>query len=445
MQYADAMSRAELQVRAAGPAVSLALATIVLAAMAVASVSAQERSRPERPNILWLSSEDNGPHLGAYGDTFASTPNLDRLAARGIVYRNAWSNAPVCAPARTTIISGLYPTSTGSQHMRSQVRLPAGFRFFPQLLRAAGYYATNNAKEDYNLEKPGQVWDDSSRQAHWRNRAPGQPFFAVFNFTVTHESQIRRRPHTPVHSASEVPLPAYHPDTPEVRRDWAQYYDKMAEMDAMAGERLRELEQAGLADSTIIFYWGDHGIGLPRGKRTALDTGLRVPLIVSIPERFQHLAPGLPRGSGTDRLVGFIDFAPTMLSLAGVEVPQHYQGSAFLGRADTGPSGYLFGFAIAWTSVTTWCAACATSASSTCATSFPSASMASTSPTCSRRRRLRRGTASSWRAPCPLSRRSSGARSRAKSSTTSTKIPIRCTASPRVGSIVEISCACDRC
>ena len=294
---------------------------------------------------MWLSSEDNGPHLGAYGDAYADTPNLDRLAERGMTYLNVWSTAPVCAPARTTIISGLYPPSTGSQHMRSRTSLPEGFRFFPQYLRDGGYYVTNNAKEDYNLEKPGEVWHDSSREAHWRNAPRGIPFFAVFNFTVSHESQIRRRPHAAVHDPGLVRVPAYHPDTPEVRRDWAQYYDKVTEMDAHAGLRLRDLEDAGLADDTIIFYWGDHGPGLPRNKRTALDTGLRVPLIVVIPPKYRHLAPDDWKGGATTgRLVGFIDFAPTVLSLAGIQPPEHFQGAAFMGEYEAQPSSHLFGF-----------------------------------------------------------------------------------------------------
>lgn len=188
-----------------------------------------------RPNILWITSEDNGPHLGCYGDSFADTPNLDALATKSVIYMNAWSTAPVCAPARTTIISGMYPPSTGSEHMRSSTHLPQNFKMYPQYLREAGYYCTNNSKEDYNLEKPGPVWDDSSNKAHFRNRADGQPFFAIFNFTTTHESQIRKRPHQQVHDPNKVPIPAYHPDTPEVRQDWAQYYDKMTEMDAQAG------------------------------------------------------------------------------------------------------------------------------------------------------------------------------------------------------------------
>src|SRR5690606_10060519 len=159
---------------------------------------------------------------------YSITPNLDRLATRGCLYTNVWSNAPVCAPARTTIISGLYPTSTGSEHMRSFTSLPPGWKMFPGYLRHAGYYCTNNVKEDYNLEKPEGTWDVSDNSGHWRNRAPGQPFFSVFNYTVTHESGIRnavRDNRVLIHDPALVRVPAYHPDTPEVRRDWAAYYD----------------------------------------------------------------------------------------------------------------------------------------------------------------------------------------------------------------------------
>src|SRR5262249_38285440 len=157
--------------------------------------------------------------------------------------------------------SGLYPTSTGAEHMRSMTRLPKAMSMFPALLRLAGYYCTNHVKEDYNLEKLGKVWDESSKKAHWKNRKPGQPFFAVFNFIVTHESQIRKRPHQLKHDPAKVRVPAYHPDTPEVRHDWAQYYDNIATMDAQVGQLLRELEEAGLVEDTIIFFYADHGSG----------------------------------------------------------------------------------------------------------------------------------------------------------------------------------------
>jgi arylsulfatase A-like enzyme len=292
-----------------------------------------------RPNILWITSEDNGPHLGCYGDSYAQTPNLDRLAAKGMIYLNVWSVAPVCAPARTALISGLYPSSTGSEHMRSLVKLPAHMKMFPQYLREAGYYCSNNSKEDYNLEKPGKVWDDSSNKGHWKTRKPGQPFFAVFNHTVTHESQIRKRPHELKHDPAKVRLPRFHPDAPEVRQDWAHYYDKMTEMDALAGANLRELEEAGLAEETIVFYFGDHGPGMPRCKRWPYNSGLHVPLIIYAPKKFRHLIPEYSAGGENKRLISFVDFAPTVLTIAGIKLPAWMQGVPLNARAPE----YLYG------------------------------------------------------------------------------------------------------
>jgi arylsulfatase A-like enzyme len=298
-----------------------------------------------RPNILWITSEDNGPELGCYGDDYATTPNLDAFASTGMMYLNAWSTAPVCAPARTTLISGLYPPSTGAQHMRSMTKLPSYMKMYPQYLRDAGYYCTNNNKKDYNLEEQGQVWDESSRRAHWRNRESGQPFFAIFNHTISHESQIRKRPHIPIHQADDAPVPAYHPNTPESRRDWAQYYDKISAMDVQAGQTLKDIEKAGLAGDTIIFYYGDHGSGMPRSKRWPYNSGLNVPLIVHVPAKYKHLAPSDYKAGGTsDRLVGFIDLPPTVLSVAGIKPPGHMQGHAFLGEYEAAPQPYAYGF-----------------------------------------------------------------------------------------------------
>ena len=319
-----------------------------------------------RPNILWITSEDNAPNLGVYGDRDATTPNLDALARRGLRYRYVWSTAPVCAPARTAIITGMYPQSTGGEHMRSLVRLPAGMRFFPALLRDAGYYTTNNSKQDYNVMEAGDgrspptwrpgsgaaaldvqtdgVWDDSSPTAHWRNRRPGQPFFAVFNIMETHESYIHRKPASKVHDPATVRVPAAMPDIPEVRADWAAYHDNMTAMDGIAGRLLAELDAAGVADDTIVFYYGDNGPGLPRNKRFVYDAGLHVPLIVHVPERFKHLAPqGYRPGGASDRLLGFVDLAPTVLSLAGLPVPAHLQGRTFMGPAATPAAPFVFG------------------------------------------------------------------------------------------------------
>jgi len=301
----------------------------------------------DRPNILWITSEDNGPHLGCYGDDFAITPNLDALAARGLRYTRAISNAPVCAPARTTVISGLYPPSTGAEHMRSETSLPDGMKLFPAYLRELGYYCTNSAKEDYNLRKTEDVWDVSSQKGHWKNRAEGQPFFAVFNSTLSHESQMRNEigEKDRIHDPSRVRVPAYHPDTPEVRANWAQYYDRITMMDAELGGRLKEIEEAGLAEDTIIFYWGDHGSGMPRNKRWPYNSGLHVPFIAHFPEKWKHLAPDEYTTGGTsERMISFVDLAPTMLSLAGMEPKEWMQGRAFAGEFEKEGTEYSFGF-----------------------------------------------------------------------------------------------------
>lgn len=301
-------------------------------------------ARGEQPNVLWLTSEDHGPEMGCYGDALARTPNIDALAAKGLRFNRAWSVHPVCAPARTAIITGLYAHSSGGLHMRSMVPLPADLRLFPEYLRDAGYYCTNNVKEDYNVPKTERTWDESSARAHWRNRKPGQPFFAVFNSTKSHESQIRTRPHQAITDPAKVRVPAYHPDTPEVRQDWAQYYDKVSEADADAGARLRELEAAGLAADTIVFYYGDHGSGMPRSKRWPTNSGLHVPLVVYFPAKWRHLAPKeYAEGGASDRMVSFVDLAPTMLSLAGVQPPEWMQGHAFAGKFQREAPQLLFG------------------------------------------------------------------------------------------------------
>ena len=298
----------------------------------------------DKPNILWLTSEDHGPEMGCYGDANARTPNIDALAAKGMLFKRAWSVAPVCAPARSVIISGLYTSSSGGQHMRSMVPLPDSVRLYPQYLRDAGYYCTNNSKEDFNVQKPKQLWNASSGTAHWRNRPEGQPFFAIFNSTKSHESQIRTRPHKQVADPAKMRVPAYHPDTPEVRQDWAQYYDKVSEADEDAGKHLNEIEAAGLAADTIVFYYGDHGSGMPRSKRWPCNSGLHVPMVVYFPEKWKHLAPKeYQPGGKSDRMVSFVDLAPTLLSIVGIEPPAWMQGHAFAGSFQTSPQLFLFG------------------------------------------------------------------------------------------------------
>jgi arylsulfatase A-like enzyme len=305
----------------------------------------------DRPNILWLSCEDTGRQLGCYGDPHAITPNLDALAARGIRYDNFFTTAPVCAPNRSCIITGVYATTLGTHHMRSggegvdrsiQPGLPHNIKCFSEYLRYAGYYCTNNAKEDYNFSTPDSAWNESSGGAHWRNRGEAnQPFFAVFNYTGSHEGATRGvgnryeqaiaklRPEHRQDPATITP-PPYHPDTPAVRENWAGYYELVTVMDYWVADRLQELEDAGLAEDTIVFFWSDHGQGMPRCKRWPYDSGTHVPLIVYVPEKWRDRA-GLGGGMVEDRIVSSVDLAPTVLSLAGEHVPEHMQGLPFLG------------------------------------------------------------------------------------------------------------------
>ncbi len=297
----------------------------------------------DRPNILWIVSEDNGPYLGCYGDEFANTPRIDGLAKQGVLYRNAFANAPVCAPNRSTIITGCYASSLGTLHMRSTNRLPEAVRMFPHYLRQAGYYCSNNSKTDYNFAPVNKDAWNAMTGGHYRNREPGQPFFSVFNIGTSHESSLHKSKVLPKHLESKLPLPPYHPDTPEIRSNWVEYYDIITRMDAQVGQILDELERDGLADSTIVFYYADHGGILTRSKRFLYDTGVHIPMVARFPTRFQHLAPG-KAGTETDRLVSCVDLAPTVLSLAGLEVPQVMQGQAFLGKHAAEPREYVHTF-----------------------------------------------------------------------------------------------------
>jgi N-sulfoglucosamine sulfohydrolase len=326
--------------------------TLLAVVLSLSAVDNATSAEAKRPNVLWLTCEDISPHLGCYGDKDAKTPNLDAFAKQAVRYDNAFAAAGVCAPSRSTLILGAYATTFGSHYMRCQAELPEGVRCFPEYLRKAGYYCTNNVKEDYNFKKPPGTWDESSNKAHYRNRKESQPFFAVFNNVQTHEGQIRmeagykkhvaRLKADEFHDPKKITIPPFHPDVPEVRRDWARYRDLITVMDKWFGDHLAALEKAGLADDTIVFFFSDHGAGLPRGKRWLYDTGWRVPLLVRFGKNVAHLAPGKP-GTATDRLVSFVDFGPTVLSLCGVKIPEHAQGVPFLGEKAAKPREAVFG------------------------------------------------------------------------------------------------------
>jgi arylsulfatase A-like enzyme len=302
----------------------------------------EEKEEYEKPNIVWLVSEDNSKHfLKLYEEGGASMPNVEALAEKGIVFNNAFSNAPVCSVARSTIISGCYAPRVGSQyHRRMELApMPNGLKMFPEYLREAGYYTSNNSKEDYNFIKSDSVWDESSKDATYKNRKSGQPFFHVQNFGTTHEGQLHftkaqmdsTETETP---QKNVPVFPYHPDTPLYRFTNAYYRDLHQKVDTQIGEFIKHLEEEGLMENTIVFYYGDHGGVLPRSKGYIYESGLSVPMVVYVPEKWKHLAT-TKMGSRTDTFVQFIDLAPTVLNLAGVEIPEQIDGKAFLGKTVT--------------------------------------------------------------------------------------------------------------
>ena len=326
------------------PVIGLGVASLL-------SVNAFAQQSQKQPNILWISTEDLSPHFGCYGDNTVKTPNIDRLATQGIRFTSAFTSAAISAPCRAGIITGMYQTTIGCMHMRTtsyrrSAENPIEFtavpphyvKAFTEYMRTAGYYCTNNSKTDYQFAKepvPASIWDQSNNKAHYRNRPDkDQPFFAVFNWVGTHESQnwdisnVKTDP-------KKVKIPPYWPDTEIVRKNLAKSYDNIVRLDSVVGAILSELEKEGELDNTIVFFWGDHGDGLPRGKRWLYDSGLNIPLIIKFPDKQKA-------GTVDDRLISSIDFGPTVLSLAGITVPAHMQGRPFLGDQTGEPREAVF-------------------------------------------------------------------------------------------------------
>ena len=314
----------------------------------------------EKPNILWITAEDMSPVLGCYGDQDAITPNIDKMSEQSVKFTHAFASAPVCSPSRSCLIQGALPPSMGTQHMRSGFPLPSSFTGFPALLKKKGYYTTNNVKTDYNSENYKQIieesWNESSPTAHWRKRPNAKmPFFSVFNLMTSHQSRsmvwsydkfkseiqsnLNERE---IHDPQNISLPPYYPDTPIVRKTVARFYDCVTAMDKEVGEILKNLEEDGLAENTIVFFFSDHGSGMPRHKRALLDSGMHVPLLVRLPKKWQYLAPFQP-GEKSNQLVSFADFGPTVLNLTGTSVPSRMQGRPFLGTNTEKKRKYVYG------------------------------------------------------------------------------------------------------
>ncbi|KPL12247.1 MAG: hypothetical protein AMS26_18410 [Bacteroides sp. SM23_62] len=318
------------------------------------SCSGGPAGRDERPNILCLVCEDISPFLGCYGDPVAITPNLDKLAAEGVRLTRMYAVSGVCAPNRNALITGMYPSSIGGNNMRTtntrrvenvpdslqtgpyECTPPPYVRCFIEYLRAAGYYCTNNAKEDYQFRAPKSAWDESSRTANWRNRPDGKPFFSIFNFIRSHESQIWTWENEPwiIHPDS-VEVPPYYPDNPVIRRDIARMHSNNTIMDREVGEVLEQLREDGLYENTIIIFYSDHGGPMPRGKREVLESGTLVPFIMRFPEMENA-------GTVVEDLCSFVDIPATILSLAGVEIPEYIHGQAFWGDQRAVPREYVF-------------------------------------------------------------------------------------------------------
>lgn len=291
------------------------------------------------PNFVWLISEDNSKHfMKLFDPSGVNTPNIDLLSSQGLLFSHAFSNSPVCSVARSTLITGTMAPRTGIQYHRKtrEAPMPNGLEMFPAYLRKAGYYATNNSKKDYNAVESPEVWDESSNKATWRNRPNvKQPFFHQETFTGSHESRLHfdetfMQNHITSEDVGQITLFPYFPDTPTFRFTTAFHREKIKDIDNWVGKKMAELREDGLLEDTFVFYFGDHGGVLPRSKGYLYEAGLHVPLVVRVPENWRHLVPSqIPQT--VDGFVSFIDFAPTLLHLAGLPIPDQMDGTPFLG------------------------------------------------------------------------------------------------------------------
>lgn len=296
-------------------------------------------SKAQQPNVVWIVSEDNSKHyMELFDGNGVKTPNIEKLAEEGIVFTRAFSNAAVCSAARSTLITSTYGPKLATHYHRAEgkITLPPGQEMFPAYLRQAGYYTTNNAKEDYNIVKAENVWDDSSNKATWRNRKKGQPFFHVFNIGTTHEGRLHFSEESMKTSITKTdPSTVYvqpnHPQTETFRYTNAFYRDRIVQMDGQVGEVINDLKEDGLLENTIIFYYGDHGGVLPGSKGYLSETGLHVPLVVYVPEKYKDLTIFAP-GTKTETFVSFVDFGATVLNIAGIEIPKSMDGKPFIGE-----------------------------------------------------------------------------------------------------------------
>ena len=299
----------------------------------------------DSPNFLWLVCEDQSLFFSIYGDSSAHTPNINQLAEDGIIYQNCYTPSPVCAPSRSSLVTGMYPTTLGTHHMRAYKKntqkiinshnsLPyysakpkKPIRFFTEDLRLNGYYCTNNSKEDYNMVTSPLAWDESSETAHWRHRQESQPFFSVFNFSVTHESCIWKNTKSySNHELDNIKTPNLFPNNSEIKNDFNTNYKNIEKLDEQIGVIINQLKEDGLYDNTIIFFFSDNGGPFPRFKRSIYETGIRVPMLVK-------WIDDTTRGKNY-QFISFIDFAPTILDILNIKREFSFEGISFFKKND---------------------------------------------------------------------------------------------------------------
>lgn len=299
------------------------------------------------PNILWITSEDNSAEwLACYGNPHSQTPHLDQLAREGFQYMHTYANAPVCAPSRSTWITGMHALSTGTHHMRSTYAIPEDIPFYPEILQQQGYFTGNAEKKDYNIASPERfkrMWNNPG-SVDWNALQQNQPFFQIININTSHESSAFHGLDTTQHDPQNTTLPPYYPDHPTIRKNIARYHDSIRQMDQQVGNILQHIEHLNLAENTLIIYCSDHGGIMPRSKRFLFQNSLHCPLIIRIPENYKTLWPAPTPGQKIDRLVSFIDMPKTWLSLTGAPIPQQMQGRIFLGHQTEPEPTHHFAF-----------------------------------------------------------------------------------------------------
>ncbi len=352
----------------------------ILSFSCVSPIANAQVKKNIKPNILWITIEDTSPQfIGAYGNTDARTPNIDKLAKTGIRFTNAFSTGTVCSPSRSCIISGVKTYKLGTGDHRSSVPIPDYIKGFPYYLKQAGYYVTNNLKTDYNIANAksfiNEAWDEcygaggwgtaydannfsfeeNEKEAGWWHRTPGQPFFSVFNFMDSHQSRtmswpydeykkevLDRLPVDEIIGDNDFRMPPIYHDSPEMRKQFARVYNSLKRTDVEIGKLLDHLKQDHLMDSTIIFFYADHGEGMPRGKTNGINYGYRVPFVIWFPSMYSYLSPWGKAGSVTDELIDFEDLAPTIISLAGADIPAYLKGRILMGNKRSKTTNEIF-------------------------------------------------------------------------------------------------------